>query len=141
LLRAIGTGGAFFVEPIVEFRLRLLSDRNGDGGLGVELVEKYVDKWFGGGLMLGSGEGGSVASVSEPELVENGEEGNFEDVGDDDADEDIELADWDVRSDGEVYEIMFVVEMSATGADICVFERELRFELDSSDDKEENPSP
>jgi hypothetical protein len=40
-----------------------------------------------------------------------------------------------------VYEIIFVVEMSATGADICVFERELRFEFDSSDDEEENPSP
>lgn len=90
MLRA--TGGAFIVPPVV-FRLRLLSDRNGEGGFGVGPVEKYVDKWFGGGLMVGSGEGGSVASVSEPELVENGEEGNFADVGDDDADEDIELAD------------------------------------------------
>jgi len=81
-----------------------------------------------------------VASVSEPEPEENGEDGNRAEVGDDDAEEDIELTDCDGRRFGEVYEIIFVVEMSATGADICVLEREFRFEFDSSDE-EEKPKP
>jgi hypothetical protein len=59
--------------------------------------------------------------VSSPEEEgEEGEVGNFADVGEEPAEESelIELWDTDWRSEGEVYESIFVVEINSTGAEI-----------------------
>lgn len=64
------------------------------------------------------GSSGDDSSVSLPD--DEGEEGYFPNVGEipPEEPEDIELYDIEARSDGEVYEIMFVVDISSTGAEI-----------------------
>lgn len=54
-------------------------------------------------------------------MGEDGEDGGELSESDDDreAAEDVDVKDCEVRSDGDVYEIMLVVEIRATGAEIC----------------------
>lgn len=83
---------------------------------------------FGEENMLAIGSG--VLGESRPpslEAVENGEEGNFADVGE--PEEEIDEYEFDERSEGAVYEIMFVVDINATGADIFDVLTELRLPL------------
>lgn len=52
--------------------------------------------------------------------------------------DDIELCDIEDRSDGEVYEIMFVVDISSTGAEIWIFVIDARLS-NLEEDSKENP--
>lgn len=54
--------------------------------------------------------------------------------------EEIDPVDSELRSVGDVYDIMFVVESSATGDDICCFEIESRLLLELSAEEDDlNP--
>lgn len=95
-----------------------------------------MDRWLCLGLYESSADDKSVSSPDDGEHGEEGEEGEegkLRDVGD--PFEDMELWDMEHLSDGEVYDIMLVVDINSTGEEIWIFDIEERL----SDLSEENP--
>lgn len=92
---------------------------DGVGGRGAKKVES---RWWWFDASSNLDESGELELELELEL------------GLDSADES-EACETDVRSDGDVYEIMFVVEIRATGAEMAVFDTEMRRCRSPADDE------